>query len=98
VRVKKSPFLFAYSYWDVIPVLAGGLHFAFFLWMITNFHSLLLWQKLLVGVIYAFSISWNVNSVSHNFIHNAYFKSSLLNRLFSLMESVTMGFSQTMYD
>jgi fatty acid desaturase len=44
------------------------------------------------------SISWNVNSVSHNFIHNAYFQSNVLNRAFSLLESITMGFSQTMYD
>lgn len=98
MRVKKSPYLFAYSAWDIIPVLAGCLHFLFFAWMISSFHSLALWQKCVVGLIYAFSISWNVNSVSHNFIHNAYFKSTLLNRLFSLMESVTMGLSQTMYD
>ena len=73
-------------------------HFLFFLMMIVYFHDFSLWQKIVIGVIYSFSISWHVNSVSHNFIHNAYFKSPLLNRLFSLLESVTMGFSQTMYD
>ena len=39
-----------------------------------------------------------MNSVSHNFIHNAYFNSNMFNRAFSLLESITMGFSQTMYD
>ena len=28
---------------------------------------------LILGLIYSVSISWNINGVSHNFIHNPYF-------------------------
>ncbi len=95
---KPQLSLFAHSYWDVIPVLWGFVHFAYLIGMLAAFRSLPWWGNMLTGLFYAFSISWNINSVSHNFIHNAYFKSSVLNRMFSLLESITMGFSQTMYD
>jgi fatty acid desaturase len=61
------------------------------------FPGLPLYANLLIGSIYAVSISWNINGISHNFIHNAYFRGTLLNRAFSLMESMTLGFSQTFY-
>ena len=97
--MKNSPKnLFAYSYWDIVPVVAGFLHFAFLILMLMYFKQLPIWANVILGLIYSLSISWNVNGVSHNFIHNAYFKSFTLNRLFSLLESITMGFSQTMYD
>lgn len=97
--MKKTPkFLFAYSYWDAVPVTAGLLHFLYLLIILVTFKILPIGANVALGLIYALSISWNVNGVSHNFIHNAYFKSFVLNRVFSLLESVTMGFSQTMYD
>jgi fatty acid desaturase len=51
-----------------------------------------------MGITYSISISWNINGISHNFLHNPYFKSHLLNRVFSLVESLSMGFSQTFYE
>src|SRR5438874_449446 len=57
-----------------------------------------LWVMLILGFIYSISISWNINGISHNFIHNPYFRSPLLNRLFSILESVTVGFSQIFYE
>ena len=90
--------LFAHSYWDAIPVLWGVAHCAYLMGMLIAFQYLPWWGNVLTGLFYAFSISWNVNSVSHNFIHNAYFNSNMFNRAFSLLESITMGFSQTMYD
>jgi fatty acid desaturase len=50
-----------------------------------------------MGLIYSVSVSWNINGVSHNLIHNPFFKTRILNRLFSVMESVTLGISQTFY-
>ncbi len=97
--MKKTPqLLFAYSYWDVVPVIAGLLHFLYLIIILIYFKKLPVGVNAVLGLIYSLSISWNVNGVSHNFIHNAYFKSFALNRAFSLLESVTMGFSQTMYD
>jgi fatty acid desaturase len=53
---------------------------------------------LILGFIYSVSISWNINGISHNFIHNPYFRSPLLNRLLSILESITVGFSQIFYE
>ena len=57
-----------------------------------------LWVMLILGFVYSVSISWNINGISHNFIHNPYFRSPLLNRLFSILESITVGFSQIFYE
>jgi len=94
----KPRYVFAYSYWDIVPVICGIGHLAYLLAMFLMFDHLPIWANIILGLVYAVSISWNINGISHNFIHNAYFKSELLNRLFSLMESVTMVFSQTFYD
>lgn len=95
---NKPGFLFAYSYWDVIPVVFGILHFAYLIGIFLWFDRLPWYANVLLGLVYAVSISWNINGISHNFIHNPYFKSEFLNRIFSLLESVTMVFSQTFYD
>lgn len=90
--------IFAYSRWDVIPVIAGMLHCAFFFSLFFLFGHAPLWVMILLGLVYSMSINWNINGISHNFIHNPYFRSPLLNRLFAVMESVSCCFSQTYYD
>ncbi len=89
--------IFAHSKMDIIPVLAAALHLAFDLLLIAGFDSRPLWASALLGCIYAVSISWNVNGISHNFIHMPYFKPRFLNYAFSLLESLAIGFSQTYY-
>jgi fatty acid desaturase len=49
-------------------------------------------------LIYSISISWNINGIAHNFIHNPFFRWKPANRAFSWLLSVTMGFSQTFYE
>jgi fatty acid desaturase len=51
-----------------------------------------------MGFVYALMINANINGVGHNFIHNPFFRSNLLNRLFSLCNSIACCFSQTYYD
>ena len=97
-RLQTNSKVFAHSRWDIIPVLAGVLHCAYFFGMFYLFPRLPLWIMLILGFIYSVSISWNINGVSHYFIHNPYFRSPLLNRLFSILESVTVGFSQIFYE
>ena len=96
-RLKTNSKVFAYTRWDIIPAAAGVLHCAYFFGMFYLFLRLPLWIMLVFGLIYSVSISWNINGVSHNFIHNPYFRSPLLNRLFSILESITVGFSQIFY-
>jgi fatty acid desaturase len=95
---KSKRLIFAHSYWDILPALAGVAHFCYLITMFVLFPSLPWWGNIILGLIYAVSISWNINSVAHLFIHNVYFKSRFLNRAFSFMQSLTMVFSQTFYD
>jgi fatty acid desaturase len=97
-RLSTDSRLFAYTRWDAIPVAAALLHCAYFFGMFFLFSRTPLWIMLILGFIYSISISWNINGISHNFIHNPYFRSPFLNRLFTLLESVVIGFSQTLYD
>jgi hypothetical protein len=71
---------------------------AYFLRMFYLFPRVPLWVMIILGLIYSVSISWNINGISHNFIHNPYFRSPVLNRLFSILESITVGFSQIFYE
>src|SRR5882724_6724255 len=98
LKVSTESKIFAYSNRDLTPVLAGLIQGAFLVWLFVSFHALS-WPTLLIcGLLYAVSISWNINGISHNFLHNPYFRSHTLNRIFSLIESLTMGFSQTFYE
>lgn len=89
--------IFAHSKWDIVPVMAAIAHLAFNLYVFLGFNGRPLWVSALLGCVYAVSISWNINGISHNFIHTPYFKPRWMNYAFSLLESVTIGFSQTYY-
>ncbi len=89
--------ILAYTKWDIVPVLAAVAHFAFNIYLIVGFESRPLWLSAALGAIYAISISWNINSISHNFIHTPYFTKRWMNYGFSLLESLAIGFSQTYY-
>lgn len=89
--------ILAHSSWDLIPVLAGLAHLVYFVALFLVFNYLPWWGVVLGGLGYAYLIGWNINSVSHNFIHNSYFVSPILNRAFRLLLSLCMVFSQTMY-
>ena len=97
-RLQTSSHLFGHSQWDTIPVMADILHCAYCFGMFLLFPRVPLWVMPALGLIYSVSISWNINGASHNFIHNPYFRSPLFNRLFSIMESITIGFSQIFYE
>ncbi len=95
---KTDSKLFAYTRWDAIPALAGLAHLGFFFSLWFLFPRAPLWAMLILGLLYAFLINANINGVSHNFIHNPFFRSPLLNRLFGVVESIACCFSQTYYD
>jgi fatty acid desaturase len=104
IILPKKPGIFRYSRWDIVPVALAVIHLLYvaaFFCAFTYLHlpGILKWPlMILCGIVYSFSISWNINGISHNFIHNRYFNSPLLNRIFSLLESADCMFSQIMYD
>lgn len=97
MKVTTNSRLFAHSRWDAVPVLMGLFHLAFLLSFFFSFKTLPWWACFFCGFLYSVSISWNVNSVSHNLIHNPYFRAEWLNRAFCIVESLAILFSQTMY-
>lgn len=98
LRIKHRSGLFAYSSRDAIPVAAGLLHAAYIIALFLIFPRASWWLLIPLFLIYSVSISWNINGISHNFIHNPYFNSPILNRLFSFLESLVNGFSQVFYE
>ncbi len=94
---SKPTKIFAYSAWDIVPVLAGIVHLAFVVGLYFVYPIAPWWLLIIWGALYAVSISWSINSVSHNFLHNPYFTSKMLNRIFSLILSLANGFSQCFY-
>ena len=95
---KTDSKLFAYTRWDAIPTVAAFAHLALLFSLYYFFPRAPLWVMLILGLLYAFCINANINGISHNFIHNPYFRSPLLNRLFGVVESLACCFSQTYYD
>src|SRR6266480_3957551 len=85
-RRQTDSRIFAYTRWDALPVVVALLHCAYFFGMFYLFARVPLWVMLILGFIYSVSISWNINGISHNFIHNPYFHSPLFNRLFSILD------------
>ena len=49
------------------------------------------------AVLIAFGLWWVANTVAHNFIHTPFFRSSALNRLYSIYLSALMGFPQELW-
>src|SRR5258708_614837 len=98
MHITTNSRVFAYSRHDAIPVLSALAQLAYLVVLYFAFKRLPIWSLIPLGLVYSVSISWNINGVSHNFLHNPYFRSSFLNRVFSFIESITCGFSQVFYE
>lgn len=96
--MKPPDRIFAHSATDAYPAVAGLLHFVFVVTLYLLFPHLPWWALVGLGFTYSVSISWNINGVAHAFLHNQFFRVTAFNRIFSLLESCTMGYSQTFYD
>jgi len=96
-RVISSAIM-KYSRWDWIPAGLAVLHLFYVIGIFVAFPFMSWPVFVAAALLYSISISWNINSISHNFIHNPYFVSKRVNILFSYLLSVTLGFSQAMYN
>ena len=88
---------FRYSRWDAIPALCGVLQVAFLLWTFLAFEWLPLWAIIPAFLVVAMAYCWNLQCISHNFIHNPYFSSAWLNRLYGVLESLAIGMPHLLY-
>jgi fatty acid desaturase len=90
------PFL-RYSAWDALPALSGVGIVALIFWTFLGFHSLSWWILLPAFFAIAWSYCWNMQCISHNFIHNPYFSSIWLNRAYSVLETLALGVPHILY-
>ena len=97
-RPTTNSKLFAHTRWDAVPAAAGLFHLAYLLGLYFLFPHAPLSVMLILGFVYSLMVNANINGVGHNFIHNPFFRSQLLNRLFGITQSIACCFSQTMYD
>jgi fatty acid desaturase len=89
--------LWRYSPLDAIPAFCGIGLFSLFLWTFLWFDSLPWWILAVAFVAITWSYCWNLQCLSHNFIHNPYFANRWLNRAFSVLETFTIGVPHILY-
>jgi fatty acid desaturase len=94
---RKHRGLMRSSQWDAIPGALVFGHFALLVWFFFSWGALTWPERLGCGLLYTLSVGWSLDSVAHNFIHNPFFTSPLLNRAVSYVLSFTLGVPQTMY-
>ena len=94
---RRTRGLWRHTALDALPVAVACAHLGFVVWVVAGFAARAWWGNLLCGLGYAWAIAWNINGISHNFIHTPYFRRDLPNRLFAVIESMAIGFSQTIY-
>ena len=82
---------FRYSVYDAIPALCGVGIVALILWTFLCFHSLPWWVLVPAFLAVAWSYCWNMQCISHNFIHNPFFSNVWLNRGYSVLETLALG-------
>src|SRR5260221_11588533 len=89
--------ILAHSNKDWIPVVAMLTHTGFVVSMFFLFPHTPLWIMLILGLVYSISISWNINGIAHNFIHNLNFKWKPANRFLSCFLSLRLAYSRQFY-
>lgn len=89
--------IFAHSLRDGMLVLLSFVTIAAFVVLAVVWQTLTLPVMLLSGPVMIFLICTNYQCIAHNFLHNPFFKSRRMNALFSVVNSISLGMSQTLY-
>jgi fatty acid desaturase len=92
----RSRPLFRYSNADAIIVLSGLSIVAVIFWTFLCCQTLS-WVLVPAFVFVMWSYCWNLQCISHNFIHNPFFTNNWLNRAFSLLETFALGVPHVFY-
>jgi fatty acid desaturase len=94
--VRSRP-IFRSSALDAIPALAGVGIVALILCTFLCFRILPWWALVPAFAAVAWSYCWNLQCISHNFIHNPYFTNPWLNRAYSVLETAALGVPHVLY-
>jgi fatty acid desaturase len=95
--MSAKPFLFRYSLYDAIVASCGLLNLAFLLWTFFAFPSLPGWAIGISFFVLSWGYCWNLQCISHNFIHNPFFTNVWLNRAFGVLETLCIGMPHHLY-
>jgi fatty acid desaturase len=93
----SKPRFFRVSAFDAIPAACTVGIVALILWTFLSWHSLPWWGLAAAFAAVAVSYCWNLQCLSHNFIHNPFFVWPWLNRAFSVLETVALGVPHVFY-
>jgi fatty acid desaturase len=96
VMFAIRPF-FRYTGYDALPALCGVGIVALIFWTFLFFSSLSWWVLAPAFVAIAWSYCWNMQCISHNFIHNPFFTDPWLNRAYSVLETLALGVPHILY-
>lgn len=89
--------LFRYHPIDAVIAVAGVGHVAFLFYTFIAFPSFSWGMVVFAFLTYALLICWNLQCISHNFIHNPFFTARWLNRLFGVLETLAIGMPHQLY-
>jgi fatty acid desaturase len=89
--------LFRYTAYDAFPAACGIAIVALMIWTFVAFESLSWWVLAPAFFALAWSYTWNMNCISHNFIHNPFFTNIWLNRAYSVLETLAIGVPHVFY-
>ncbi len=95
--MSTQRWVFRYSNYDAIPALCGVGLVALLLFSFLAFPVLPIWALAITFIAVMWSYCWNMQCISHNFIHNPFFVSRWLNRIFGILESLALGVPHVLY-
>jgi fatty acid desaturase len=95
--MSRPAILFRYDSRDAYPALCGLGNVALLFGVFLGFRDLPWWLLAPAWLAIAFCYWWNLQCISHNFIHNPFFTSRWLNRVYSVLESLAIGVPQILY-
>jgi fatty acid desaturase len=93
---RSRPF-FRYSGCDAFPALGGVAIVALIVASFLYFDRLPWWALAAAFLAVAYSYLWNLQSISHNFIHNPFFINPWLNRAYSVLLTLDLGVPHVLY-
>jgi fatty acid desaturase len=92
-----KPFIFRYSPYDVLVAVCGLLNVGFLIWTFLAFPTMSWWMVGLSFFFLSWAYCWNLQCISHNFIHNPFFMNAWLNRAFGVLETLCIGMPHQLY-
>jgi fatty acid desaturase len=89
--------IFRYTAYDAIPALSVVGIVALIFGTLVGYAVMPWWLLVPAFLALAASYLWNLQCLSHNFIHNPFFTSRWLNRAFSVLETLALGIPHVFY-